>query len=33
VVDLPLFSRISLVSETRRITNLGFRATVALISI
>lgn len=33
VVNLPLFSRISLVNETRRIANLGFRATVALISI
>jgi uncharacterized protein (TIGR04141 family) len=33
LVNLPLFSRISLVNEARRITNLGFRATVALISI
>jgi uncharacterized protein (TIGR04141 family) len=33
VMDLPLFSRISLVNETRRIGNLGFRATVALISL
>jgi uncharacterized protein (TIGR04141 family) len=32
VTSLPLFSRISLVSEARRVTNLGYRATVATIS-
>jgi uncharacterized protein (TIGR04141 family) len=31
--NLPLFSRISLVNETRRIRNLGFQVTTALISI
>lgn len=33
ITSLPLFSRISLASEARRIANLGFRPTVALISI
>jgi len=33
IISLPLFSRISLASEARRIANLGFRPTVALISI
>jgi uncharacterized protein (TIGR04141 family) len=32
ITNLPLFSRISLVSEARRVANLGFRPTVALIS-
>jgi uncharacterized protein (TIGR04141 family) len=33
IMSLPLFSRISLASEARRVANLGFRPTVALISI
>lgn len=32
ITNLPLFSRISMVSEIRRVSNLGFRPTVALIS-
>jgi uncharacterized protein (TIGR04141 family) len=30
--NLPLFSRISMVTEARRVPNLGFRPTIALIS-
>jgi uncharacterized protein (TIGR04141 family) len=33
ITGLPLFSRISMVNEARRVSNLGFRATVAKISI
>jgi uncharacterized protein (TIGR04141 family) len=33
ITSLPLFSRISMVSEARRVSNLGFRPTIALISI
>jgi uncharacterized protein (TIGR04141 family) len=32
ITSLPLFSRISMVNEARRVSNLGFRPTVALIS-
>ena len=32
ITSLPLFSRISMVSEIRRVSNLGFRPTVAMIS-
>jgi uncharacterized protein (TIGR04141 family) len=32
IANLPLFSRISMVTEARRVSNLGFRPTVALIS-
>ena len=32
ITSLPLFSRISMVSEVRRVANLGFQPTVALIS-
>jgi uncharacterized protein (TIGR04141 family) len=32
ITNLPLFSRISMVSEIRRVSNLGFRPTVAMIS-
>ncbi len=32
IANLPLFSRISMVTEVRRVSNLGFRPTVALIS-
>jgi uncharacterized protein (TIGR04141 family) len=32
ITSLPLFSRISMVTEVRRISNLGFKPTVALIS-
>jgi uncharacterized protein (TIGR04141 family) len=32
ITNLPLFSRISMVNEIRRVSNLGFRPTVALIS-
>jgi hypothetical protein len=32
IINLPLFSRISMVSEIRRVSNLGFRPTVAMIS-
>jgi uncharacterized protein (TIGR04141 family) len=33
ITSLPLFSRISMVNEARRVSNLGFRPTVAMISI
>jgi uncharacterized protein (TIGR04141 family) len=33
ITSLPLFSRISMVNEVRRVSNLGFRPTVAMISI
>lgn len=32
ITNLPLFSRISMVNEARRVSNLGFRPTVAMIS-
>jgi uncharacterized protein (TIGR04141 family) len=32
ITSLPLFSRISMVNEARRVSNLGFKPTVALIS-
>jgi len=32
IASLPLFSRISLVTQARRVSNLGFRPTVATIS-
>lgn len=32
ITSLPLFSRISMVNEARRVSNLGFRPTVAMIS-
>jgi len=33
ITSLPLFSRISMVNEARRVSNLGFRPTVAMISL